>query len=369
MPIFIVVEDVGWWQGRDGSANNEPFRNGFCRRHCLDDYRALARLAKRLKMRIAIGMVLGEWDRHNLLRDIVGATWMGMSWDNRINCGSWLNEAAKFLRENEEWLEIACHGLCHEFWREGRMERSEFHDPNGHMRTRDIVKSHLDAFAKLLEEYKLSGFPRIFLPPALLHSFGNGEESMQAILHGYGVRYVVTRFSRARRYCEPLHENITWECGVGLLERGLAPVPWHEAAARPTWDFSTPILPLHWSNLLHPDSAMNFAVVDRWAEMLEKQANSMDYVLAPDFASCWSQAAAYNLVKVTAVEGKITVDLSLLEQVPEFDGSIILKIRYPPDRTGRCRGGQILSTRKDSQGIQVVLRRLPGAGVVEIEQS
>ena len=368
MPIFIVVEDVGWWQGRDGSADNEPFRNGFTRRHCLEDYRALARLARRLKMRIAIGMVLGEWDRRNLLRDVAGATWMGDSWDNRINQGPWLDEAAQFLRDNEDWLEIACHGLCHEFWREGRMERSEFHDPSGRMRPRDIVKSHLDAFVKLLEEHKLPGFPRIFLPPALLHCFGNGDDSMQAILHDYGVRYVVTRFSRARRYAEPLHEKITWECDVGLLERGLAPVPWHEAAASPTWDFSNSILPLHWSNLLHPDPAENFAIVDRWAEILEKPAQTMDYVLATDFASCWNQAAAYHLVKLTAGERKITIDLGLLGGVPEVDGSIILKISCPPDLIWRCRGGKILSTRKDSQGVQVVvLRRLPGKVIVEIE--
>src|SRR5512146_1127289 len=117
MPIFVIVEDVGWWQGRDGSAENEPFRNGFSRRHCLDDYRALAHLAQRLKMKIALGMVLGEWDRANILRGVAGATWMGDGWDNRLNCGSWLDEAAEFLRDQRDWLEIACHGLCHEFWR------------------------------------------------------------------------------------------------------------------------------------------------------------------------------------------------------------------------------------------------------------
>jgi len=238
------------------------------------------------------------------------------------------------------------------------------------MRPRDIVKRHLDAFAQLLEEYKLPGFSRIFLPPALLHSFGNGVDSMQEILYDYGVRYVVTRFSRARRYSEPLHEKITWECGVGLLERGLAPVPWHEAAARPTWDFSNAVLPLHWSNLLHPGPEKNFAVVDRWAEMLEKQVNSMAYVLVPDFASCWSQAAAFHLAKLTAGEGKITINLSLLEQVPEFDGSIILKIRCPSDLTWQCQGGQIVSCRSDSPEIQVVvLRPLPGKSFVEIELS
>ena len=207
MPIFLVVEDVGWWQGTDGSAYNEPYRNGFTRRHCLEDYRALVRLAKRLKMRIALGMVLGEWDRRNLLKDVAGATWMGDSWDNRINQGPWLDEAALFLRENQNWLETACHGLCHEFWQDGRMERSEFHDPIGRMRPPDIIKSHLDAFAKLLEEYNLPGFPRIFLPPALLHSFGSGQDSMQAILHDYGIRYVITRFSRACRFCVLLPNN------------------------------------------------------------------------------------------------------------------------------------------------------------------
>ncbi|MFH0784975.1 MAG: hypothetical protein V2B20_23885, partial [Pseudomonadota bacterium] len=309
MPIFVVVEDVGWWRGKDGSAYNEPFRNGFIRDHCLDDYRTLARLAKRLNMRVTLGMVLGEWDRNNLLRNVAGATWMGSSWDNRNNCGPWLDEAAQFLRDNNDCLEIGCHGLCHEFWRDGRMERSEFHDEGGRMRERETIKRHLEVFAEILAQHALPDSPKIFLPPALLHSFGNGKNSMQAILHDFGIRYVVTSFSRARTYSTPLHEKITWECGVGLLERGLSPVPWHEAAAHPIWDFNNPILPLHWSNLLHPDPEKNFAIVDGWADLLLDRANTMEYILAEDFASCWSQAAAYHLVKLTADAGKIILDL------------------------------------------------------------
>ncbi len=367
MPIFVIVEDVGWWQGADGSAYNEPFRNRFPRRHCLEDYRALVRLAKRLKMRLALGMVLGEWDPDNLLQDVVGATWMGKSWDNRRNRGPWLDESGQFLRDNNDWLEIACHGLCHEFWRDGRMERSEFHDQNCRMRPGDIVGSHLDAFAKLLAAYNLPGFPRLFLPPALLHSFGNGEDSMQALLHEYGIRYVVTVFSRARGYCQHRHEKITWECGVGLLERGLSPVPWHAVAATPVWDFGNPILPLHWGNLLHPDPEQNFLIVDAWAEMLEKRASTQEYVVAADFSSCWEQAAAYHLVRLTAGDRKITLDLGRLLHVPGCKGSLIVKIHCPPDLLWQCRGGQVLSCQSDSAEIAtVVLRPLPGQHLLEI---
>ena len=366
MPIFLVVEDVGWWQGTDGSANNEPYRNGFSRRHCLDDYRALARLAKRLKMRIALGMVIGEWDRGNLLKDVAGATWMGKSWNNRINQGPWLDEAAQYLREHQDWLEIACHGLCHEFWQAGRMERSEFHDRSGRMRPSDDIRRHLDAFAHLLAEHTLPGFPRLFLPPALHHSFGNGPDSIQAILHDYGIRYVVTVFSRACRYSKPLHEKITWECGVGLLERGLAPVPWHQAAAPPVWDFQNPILPLHWGNLLHHDPGKNIEIVDAWAEMLENKAKTMEYLLAEDFASCWNQAAAYHLVKMAADGQKIALDLGMLKKVPGFEGLIILKIQCSPNLKWQCRGGQVVHRLFDSEGIQTItIKPLPRQPSIE----
>lgn len=368
MPIFVVVEDVGWIQGKDGSKDNEPFRNGFVRDHCLDDYRALARLAQRLNMRIVLGMVLGEWDTTNLLKNVRGATWMGNSWDNRHNCGPWLVEAAQFLRENNDCLEIACHGLCHEFWWDGRMERSEFHDAEGRMRAKEIIRSHLEAFAEILAQHSLPDTPRIFLPPALLHSFGNGKDSIQAILHDFGIRQVVTAFSRARRYAAPLHEKITWECGVGLLERGLSPVPWHKTAAPPIWDFNNPILPLHWSNLLHPEPEKNFAVVDGWADLLLDRAGGMDYILAQDFASCWSQAAACHLVTLTTDAGNIILDIAKLRTVPGFSGSLLLKFKGAQGHPCRCRGGEIVTFRKESAGIEtVIVRPIPGQALMVIE--
>ncbi len=348
MPIYLVIEDVGWWQGSDGSANNQPYRNSFCRRHCLDDYRALFRLAKKLNMRIALGMVLGEWDRTNFLKNVTGATWLGSSWDNSINQGKWLDETAQYLTDHKDYLEIAMHGLCHEFWQNGLMERSEFHDGSGVMRQEDIIRSHLEAFGTLLDQNKLPGIPRLFIPPALNHSFGNGKKSMQALLYEYGIRFVATDFSRARQYSPPLHEKISWECGVGLLERGKAPVSWNQAATLPIWDFTGPVLPLHWGNLLHPDPRENDAVIDRWADFLLAAATRIDRMIAENLDSCWQQAAVSLLACLQGNDQELSIDLHRVpEEISCRSKAFSVKFQGRPTRSLKCRGARIISCRQE----------------------
>jgi hypothetical protein len=341
-PLFVVVEDVGWWKGEDGSSRNEPYRNSFCRNHCLEDYKALLRLAKHLRMRIALGMVLGEWDRTDFLRDIPGATWMGANWDNSANRGRQLDQAAAFLRDNSSFLEIALHGLCHEFWRNGRMERSEFHDSDCRMRSPLVVRSHLQAFGTLLEQNDLGAYPRLFIPPGLFHSFGNGDESMQAILHDFGVDLVTTRFSRARQYAPPHHSTLTWENGVGLLERGMSPVAWDVASAIPVWNNPGPIMALHWGNLLHLDPLRNGEVVDGWVRMLQQETAGPDRIPSGDAANCWRQTTICELAVCRCDGLSLTIDLSALPQNPEyFKGMFFLKRKERTKRTWRCIGGEL----------------------------
>ncbi len=33
MPLQVVIDDVGWWSGEDGSERQEPYRTGIDRRH------------------------------------------------------------------------------------------------------------------------------------------------------------------------------------------------------------------------------------------------------------------------------------------------------------------------------------------------
>ncbi len=353
MPVFPLVEDVGWWQGEDGSGKQQPYRNAFPRRHCLADYQALVRFGKRIGVRIGLGMVLGEWDRYNVLKNVPGATWMGRAWDNRTNQGPWLEEAAGYLRSNPDVLELGLHGLCHEFWNEGKMERSEFHDQDGRMRSPQVIRAHLDAFASILEHNGFSEFPRLFVPPALNHSFGNGQESIQALLHGYGIRYLATRFARARQFVPPRHEKMTWECGVGLLERGLSPVPWYASASTPLWDFSGPILPLHWGNLLHVDPQRNVDVVDSWGEMLLNRTSGPECILTEDFAACWRQAAMLAFGDFFVERSAVVVDWGQRpKDMPGACGTFWLKMHADRQRALVVHGAQILSDRLGSSNIR-----------------
>ena len=342
----MVVEDVGWWQGQDGSAVNEPFRSGMDRDHCLKDYQALLLLAKRLQMRIQISMVLCEWDHSNLLRHVPTATWMGADWQNPNRRRGSLEEVADCLRANSDHLEIGLHGVGHEFWKNKKMERSEFHDSDNTMRPSSLIRQHLDAFGAIMEENGLGPFPRSFVPPALYYSFGNDDNSFQAILRNYGITCVSTIFSRARWYVPPIHEEITWENDVLLIERHQAPVPWHVQAATPTLPHAGPIIALHWKNLLHRNPCRNEEVTTQWADFLSSSCTDFNRMAAPDTAACWNQFAYHSLARIRPVGTGVEIDVIRVPNLSTISPRFFLKIRDEQNRSWQVNNGKIISSQK-----------------------
>ena len=68
MPIQVVIDDVGWWSGENGTKRQEPFRTGINRNHVPADYRAIVDLGVKLGVRPQAATILCEWDRKNILR-------------------------------------------------------------------------------------------------------------------------------------------------------------------------------------------------------------------------------------------------------------------------------------------------------------
>ena len=332
MPIQIVIDDVGWWSGRDGHAQGEPYRTGIPRCHVAADYEAIAYLGRSLNMRPQAALVLCEWDRDNLLRaepasagHCPSCTWMGRDWDTREWAGPWIEAAADILHRYADYIEAALHGIGHEYWEDGRMERAEWHDTSGRMRPRDTVLRHIELFGRLLSQHRIGPFPKSFVPAAFLHRFGGGGQRLAAILRDAGIRFRSTPFasmhdaaktrearvpgngsgagdSLAATPEEGAFPFVAWDADVLTIDRGRDLCRWNDLAPSPEGSLSGPICGMHWPNILHLDSHRNYEVVDRWVAFLEPYGKRTNTQLATDTSAFCTQLVHHQYGKVK-VEG------------------------------------------------------------------
>jgi hypothetical protein len=366
MPLQIIVDDVGWWRGEDGSQRNQPYRTGIDRDHTPADYLALARLGKALDMRILAGFVLCEWDKSNILRKLPSATWMGTSWKNKkINHQHW-EQAAEIIMREKASIEIALHGVGHEYWHNGKMERAEFHDEHCQMRERDEIRRHLEFFLRLMEQHNFSSSPTTFIPPALKHSFGNGDDGFQKLLHEFGIKYVATRFDKARQFAEPLHPKLTWENKVLLADRGKSESAWNAIGCNPAFAFDGPFLPLHWANILHPDPEKNNEVIDKWIVFIRDGARKHRFLLARDMHSCLIQYLHVVFAVIDRQDSDFSIDLTWKKNIPHnlYDSSFFVELSHPPSMEFRISGGQAKCAAKDNNSS--LLHITPFQGIAKI---
>ncbi|MDF2722302.1 MAG: hypothetical protein K0Q59_1977 [Paenibacillus sp.] len=322
MAVQIVIDDVGWWSGKDDHETGGPYRTGMLRDHTIEDYRAIIELGQRLSIRPQAAMIIGEWDRTNVLRRIPSATPQGEAWDNRRWVGPWLDEAAELFRRHDEFIELTLHGLYHEYWQDGQPTRAEWFDPNGRMRPESDVRAHLDAFAEILEQNGLGPLPRSFVPPAYRYRF-RSEEGFADILAEYGIRYLTTVFNRKDANHSKLvspwfgfdSSLIAVEWGAALGDTGRSVLPWYTANPQVSKVKSAegPVLGLHWPNLLHLDPARNGEVIEQWVAYLRQFEHRPDRMLARNTEEGYAQLMYYTGTDVTVAENVIHLDFTRLD--------------------------------------------------------
>lgn len=334
MPLQIVIDDVGWWSGKDGHDVQEPFRTGIDRNHVPEDYEAIARLGKKLGMRPQAAFILGEWDRENILRAIPSSTWMGANWDNSRWVGPWLDDAARIVRDSVDFFELTLHGLGHEYWQNGSFTRAEWHDQDGDMRPADQVLAHLDAYERILRQNDLGDFPTSFVPAAFLHCYGDGDRGLAAILKERGITFISTPFSTMHRREELQTPILGIDQGITTVDRGDLPsIPWDTISAEPGDDIPGPILGFHWPNILHPDPAQNAAVVDRWVGFLQSFGHRFDRLLSPDTAAFQTQLAFHLGVDLEIRGNELILDFAAFQPIAAaaVHDQFALKLRSPAE--------------------------------------
>lgn len=313
LPIQVVIDDVGWWSGKDGSLYQEPYRTGINRNHVIADYKAIIDLGKALNIRPQAAMVLGEWDRQNILQHVPHSTWMGKKWDNSKWVGQWLEEAADMITSNKEYYEITMHGLGHEWWTDSKFTRAEWADDKGVMRPKEILEQHLDAYAEIMHHNNLGDLPKSFVPNAFKHSFGiteGNDISMAELLRRRGFTYINTPFASMFNKQAAQHDLFGIDSGIMTVDRGSDLLNWNVIGALPEGSIHGSTCGLHWPNLLHEDSERNSEIVRGWVELLSSYNDKQETMLAKNSLFFQQQLAHHVVTKMELIDNNIHLDFS-----------------------------------------------------------
>lgn len=313
LPIQVVIDDVGWWSGKDGSEYQEPYRTGINRNHVLADYQAIVDLGKALGIRPQAATVLGEWDKQNILQKVPHSTWMGNDWDNSKWVGAWLEAAADIINNNKDHFEIAMHGLGHEWWTDGKFSRAEWADTEGVMRPKEDVERHLDAYAEILIQNKLGELPTSFVPTAFRHGFGltpGNEQSIAELFASRGFVYINTPFEIMLNKEKAQYDIFGVDSGIITVDRGADLLDWDVIGGNPEGVIAGSTCGMHWPNMLHEDPERNSEIVDRWVKFLAPYNDKQETLLAKSSLTFQQQLVHHKLTKVEIADSAIKLDFS-----------------------------------------------------------
>jgi hypothetical protein len=375
MPLQVVIDDVGWWSGEDGSKRQEPYRTGINRNHVPADYKAIADLGRALGIRPQAAMIMCEWDKENILRNLPSATWMGAKWDNSKWLGPWMEEAAEIIRSNQEFFELTLHGVGHEYWEGGTFTRAEWTDSKGQMRPPDQVEKHLDFYGMLMEQHNLGSFPKSFVPAAFRHSFGiseGREVSLAEILQRRGINYINTPFISMFNKERAQYGLFGFDANIMTIDRGEDEFQWTVFPGDPKSVLKGPTCGLHWPNLLHPDPEQNPEIVARWVNFLKPYNENPDTLLAKNSITFQHQLAHRQLTKTLVKRNAIELDFTETDKLPgdTGKGEMTLKIESAKPLKFKSDNLKILSESlsKTSESLYVLnLERTPGKAKGDIQ--
>lgn len=327
MPVQVVIDDVGWWSGTDGSKQQEPYRTGIQRDHVPADYDSIAYLGRSLGIRPQAAMILCEWDKKNILKKLPHSTWMGKNWDNSRWVGKWLEEAADIIRSNKANYEITLHGIGHEFWDGDTFTRAEWADKNGTMRPSEEVERHLEYYGKLMDQHDLGDFPVSFVPTAFLHGYGitqGNKVSMAEILKKHDLTYINTPFRSMHNAESVSHGIFGFDSGVLTVDRGRDLMSWFATGKNPEGYVKGPTCGMHWANILHTDPSRNREIADAWIKVLSPHRESFDTMLAPDSVFFQKQLVHHTCTRVTPKGNRILFDFNETDSLPLKDHNLFV---------------------------------------------
>ncbi|MBE7092415.1 MAG: hypothetical protein E7365_04475 [Clostridiales bacterium] len=349
--LQVVVDDFGWFEGKNGLADSRPARTGINRNHVLEDYVVMNEIGKKVGMKIVCGFTIGEWDKDNVLRGMEHATWDEEGWDRASKIDYELAQKCFEQLEKSDYIELAFHGLMHGYWVNGENYGNprEFFSYDIPLDTKErkvnypvkpvpasYVDEHLNAFFKIYNSWGFSQKIRTFIMPASLYKDIDTVLEYAAVAEKYGIKYW-------KNFWAELNDATTMLNSIVFLNtRGGDMVEWYEIDVEPeqiadkvynTDNNDEPagfaILGSHWPNFLSSDPSKNLENVDKWANYLNRQKEIFGYMLSKDIAFAASQVLYNKFLKLDFTDDTCIIDTSEVDaqNAPELSRDIYISIK------------------------------------------
>ena len=370
----IVVDDVGWFDGRDLRVSGGPARSGLPRFHHPDDVRALNEIGRALNTKILCSLVLGDWDKCNRLRGVPHVTAEEDGWDRAASIDlDYANSYFDALEESE-FLDYAIHGLMHSYYEDGKLVTARQYYPDrtdGHGNKtggyRWLSTEEFDRMIGLfLEIYRDWGFKKPivdFVSPC--GCFGavkdKGNIRYAEVLRKYGVLHWANGWKN-NEYQVDTVEGIIISGAYGTV------IPWNAYGANPKYFGDVKVgthLCGHLANFVRYDPEDNFEYVEAWADYFRRMTSPFGLMLARDKGESCSQTLYSRFARVSASEGGYVIDLDGLDAVDAIDKRMEFFVSLRGVTPTGCIGGSLtLREQRADHAIYKIVR--DGGARVEI---
>jgi len=342
--IQLVMDDIGWFWGGDGREIGEPSRTGMMRRHVLEDYIMINEIGRAINQKINAMLIIGEWDRNNVLRRIPHSNMHGDKWDS----SRWLNiEEAEEIRDylnSCEFIELGYHGLLHSAWSEdGEFlcprefwvpEEFKKENPNA-LVSESVIREHFDAFLEIYDDWSFNQNLRTFANPG---NPGNSWESdiFSRVLKDYGIKF--------------WHNNSIRGCsvqsGIILNPKAIEICPWNvydlDPLELPEYDPDRAgILGSHWPNFLRYNPKKSIERLADWKSFFDRQSEVFGMIISRDIEFAHYQQLYKAYAVVTEENDRIRIDLTKADEIaPEKNMPFYISFKNGNEPT-ECIGGKI----------------------------
>ena len=321
--LILDLDDMMWHDGRDLRHIGQASRSEFPRTHLPEDYTVVNELGRALDMKIICPICLGDWDRENILRGVVGATHDPKGWNRKAAINYALTEKYFEAAESSEYIEYAYHGLLHGLYDENGRRINEFEyfmDENGKnavLLPDDQLNLHLDLFDRIYEMWGFKKKIRTFCPPCGIPLADKTDWSQidrfSSILYAHGVRYNIARWHRITelsRLCSGvLYMEKNARFGISSAAYDVDPRYIPDFAEDGDEVFGD-VMGMHWTNFLHYYPQNNLERLGQWITYFNRQAEVFGMMLSRDIAFTGRQCVYRKNSKITFAENECIVDIS-----------------------------------------------------------